>query len=115
MAAGIYSLTGSRVIERGADYSFTMDVNTSTGEYPLSGKLVSGYIYRNWDRSLEKNWTAEILSEASGIVQFSLLGSQTSQLSLDPMFHEIFIFDTGNSTATKVLEGEIMVVGGGLP
>lgn len=115
MAAGIYSLTGSRVIERGADYSFTMDVNTSTGEYPLSGKLVSGYIYRNWDRNFEKNWNAEILSEASGIVQFSLSGSQTAQLSLDPMFHEIFIFDTSSNTATKVLEGEIMVVGGGLP
>ncbi len=115
MAAGIYSLTGSRVIERGADYSFTMDVNTSTGEYPLSGKLVSGYIYRAWDRLLEKNWNTEVLSQASGIVQFSLSGSQTAQLSLAPLFHEIFIFDTGNNTATKVLEGEIMVVGGGLP
>lgn len=115
MAAGTYNLTGSSAIERGADYSFTLDLNTSSGEYSLSGKLVSGYIYRSWDRSLEVNWNTAVLSLASGTMQFSLSGSQTSNLSLAPMFHEIFVYDTGSNTSTKVLNGDVMVVGGGLP
>lgn len=115
MAAGLYSLTGSNFIERGADYSFTLDLNTSSGEYPLSGKLVSGMIYRSWDRSLETYWNTTVLSEASGTVRFHLSGSQTSALSLAPMFQEIFVYDTGLNTSTKVLYGDVMIYGGGVP
>ena len=50
MAAGTYNLTGSNAIERGACYSYSVDLNTSTGEYSLSGYGVSGYLRRKWDR-----------------------------------------------------------------
>lgn len=115
MAAGLYSLTGSNYIERGADYSFSLDINTSSGEYSLSGKLVSGMIYRSWDRSLEAYWNTTILSAVSGTVQFDLSGVQTANLSLAPMYHEIFVYDTGAQTATKVIYGDVMVFGGGVP
>lgn len=111
MAAGIYSLTGNSAIERGACYSFTFDVNSASGEYPLSGYSVSGFIYRKWDKNLEKNWTAEITSESEGVVSMSLTATETAGLSLDPLEHEIYIYPP-TGCVTKILYGDIDVVGG---
>ncbi len=47
MAAGTYNLTGSNALERGACYSYSVDLSTSTGEYSLSGYSVSGYCDEN--------------------------------------------------------------------
>lgn len=109
--AGLYNITGSSAIERGACYSFVADINSSTGEYPLSGYLVSGYINRKWDKFIESNWTAEILSAASGIVQFSLTAEQTSQLSLSPLEYEAYLYPP-TGCPTRILYGDITTIGG---
>lgn len=112
MAAGNYSLTGSYAIERGACYSFTFDVNTSSGEYPISGYSVSGYIYRKWDKNLETYWTSNIASEASGIVSMSLNSDETSSLSYDMLEHEIFLVPPSGGCPVRILYGDIDVIGG---
>lgn len=111
MPAGLYSLTGSSAIERGACYSFTFDVNSSSGEYPLSGYSVSGFIYRKWDKTLEANWTSEITSESSGVVAMSLTSTQTSELSLDVLEHEVYLYPP-TGCAVRILYGDIDVTGG---
>lgn len=111
MAAGLYSLTGNSSIERGACYSFSFDVNTSSGEYPLSGYSASGYIYRKWDKNLEKMWTSQITSESQGIVTLSLTADETSTLSFDSLEYETYLYPpTGCST--RILYGDIDIVGG---
>jgi len=110
--AGLYSITGLSAIERGSCYSFTADINYSTGEYPLSGYLVSGYINRKWDKTIEANWTTEILNTASGIIQFSLTADQTSQLSLSPLEHEIYLYPPASGCPVRILYGDIITIGG---
>ena len=111
MAAGLYSLTGNSAIERGACYSFTFDVNSASGEYPLSGYSVSGFIYRKWDKNLETNWTSEIISESSGVVAMSLTSTPTSELSFDALEHEIYLYPPTGCTV-RILYGDIDVIGG---
>lgn len=112
MAAGLYNITGSSSIERGSCYSFTADVNSSSGEYPLTGYIVEGFITRKWDKNPELNWTTEILSEASGTIKFSLTAAQTSGLSLAPLEHEIYLYPPASGCPVRILYGDIMVVGG---
>jgi len=83
MAAGTYNLTGSNAIERGACYSYSIDLSTTTGEYTLSGYAVSGYLRRKWDGSFGPDWTTSILSTGSGIITLSLDAAKTSELSYD--------------------------------
>lgn len=113
MAAGTYNLTGSNAIERGACYSYSVDLSTSTGEYPLSGYGVSGYLRRKWDGAFGPNWTATILSTGSGIVNLELDGSQTSQLSYDTYQQEIFIYPPNNGCPIRIIKGDVDVQAGG--
>lgn len=112
MAAGLYNITGSNAIERGACYSFTADINGSTGEYSLSGYSASGYINRKWDKFLESDWAVDILTPESGIVQFSLTASQTSQMSLSPLEYEIFLYPPESACPVRILYGDVDIVGG---
>ena len=112
MAAGLYSLTGASAIERGANYSFTIDINSPTGDYPISGYGVSGFITRKWDNSPETNWFAEILSPASGVIQLSLTPDQTSGLSLAPLQYETYLYPPSGGSIVRILYGDIMVLGG---
>lgn len=109
--AAEYFLTGSRTIERGATYSWSFDLNTSTGEFPLSGYLVSGYIQRKWDKNLETIWTSQITSTGSGLVNMSLTAAQTTNLSLAPLEQQIYIYPP-NSGALRIIKGDINVEGG---
>ena len=111
MAAGLYSITGSSAIERGACYSFVADINSSTGEYPLSGYLVSGQINRKWDKTVEANWTTEILSATSGTIQFSLTADETASLSLSPLEYEAYLYPP-TGCPTRILYGDITTIGG---
>ena len=109
--AGLYNITGSSAIERGACYSFVADINSSTGEYSLSGYSVSGYINRKWDKTIESNWTTEILSAASGTIKFSLTADETQSLSLSPLEYEAYLYPpTGCSV--RILYGDITTIGG---
>lgn len=110
--AGLYNITGSSAIERGACYSFVADINSSTGEYPLSGYLVSGSINRKWDKVVESNWTTEILNSTSGVIQFSLTADQTNQLSLSPLEYEVFLYPPESGCPTRILYGDIVTIGG---
>lgn len=111
MAAGLYSLTGNSAIERGACYSFTFDVNTSSGEYPLSGYSVSGYIYRKWDKTPETMWNSQVTSEAEGVVSMSLTATETAGLSLDSLEYEVYLYPS-SGCSTRILYGDIDVIGG---
>lgn len=113
MAAGTYNLTGSNAIERGACYSYSVDLSTSTGEYPLSGYGVSGYLRRKWDGAFGPNWTATILSTGSGIINLELDGSQTSQLSYDAYQQEVFIYPPNNGCPIRIIKGDVDVQAGG--
>lgn len=109
--AGLYNITGSKAIERGMCYSFVADLNSSTGEFPLLGYSISGYINRKWDKVIESNWTTEILSAASGIVNFSLSEEKTNALSLSPLEYEIYIYPS-IGCPTRILYGDITAIGG---
>lgn len=111
MAAAEFHLTGSRVVERGAAYSWSFNIDSSSGEYPLSGYLISGYIQRKWDKNHETNWTSEIISTGSGIVNMSLTADQTANLSLAELEHQIFIIPPNTGTI-KVIKGDIIPEGG---
>jgi hypothetical protein len=113
MAAGTYNLTGSNAIERGACYSYSVDLNTSTGEYSLSGYGVSGYLRRKWDGSFGPNWTATILSTGSGVINLELDGGQTSQLSYDTYEQEIFIYPPSSGCPVRIIKGDVDVQGRG--
>jgi hypothetical protein len=113
MAAGTYNLTGSNAIERGACYAYSVDLSTSTGEYPLSGYSVSGYLRRKWDGAFGPNWTATILSTGSGIINLELDGSQTSQLSYDAYQQEVFIYPPNNGCPIRIIKGDVDVQAGG--
>lgn len=112
--ASIYSLTGSSAIERGACVSFSFDLDTSSGEFSLSGYSVSGIVRRKWDKNLETTWTTEILSTGSGLVNMTLTAAQTSALSLAPLEHEIFIYPPASGCPIRIIEGDIDVKGGDL-
>jgi len=112
--ASVYSLTGSSAIERGACTSFSFDLDTSSGEFSLSGYAVSGWIRRKWDKNPEVNWTTEILSTGSGLVNMTLTAAQTSALSLAPLEHEIFIYPPASGCPIRIIEGDIDVKGGDL-
>jgi hypothetical protein len=107
-----YNLTGSSAIERGSCASFSFDLNASSGEYGISGYLVSGFIRRKWDRNLETTWNSQILSTGSGIVNMTLTADQTSRLSLAPLEHEVFLYPPSSGCPIRILDGEIEVKGG---
>lgn len=107
-----YSLTGSSAIERGACSTFSFNLDSSSGEYPISGYLVSGFIRRKWDKNLETTWNAEILSTGSGLVNMTLTATQTAALSLAPLEHEIFIYPPASGCPLRIIEGDIDVKGG---
>lgn len=112
MSAGNYSLTGSRTIERGAVYSWSFNIDSSSGEeYPLSGYLISGYIQRAWDKNIEATWNAEIISAASGTVNMSLTAEQTANLSNAPLEQQIYIIPPNTGTL-RIIKGEIIPEGG---
>lgn len=107
-----YSLTGSSAIERGACSTFSFNLDSSSGEYPISGYLISGFIRRKWDKNLETTWNAEILSTGSGLVNMTLTATQTAALSLAPLEHEIFIYPPASGCPLRIIEGDIDVKGG---
>lgn len=113
MAAGTYNLTGSNAIERGGCYAYSIDLSTPSGEYPLSGYGVSGYLRRKWDGVFGPNWTASILSTGSGIINLELDGSQTSQLSFDAYEQEIFIYPPDSGCPIRIIKGDVEIQGGG--
>ena len=112
MSAALYSLTGSSAIEGGACTSFSFDLDTSSGQFSLSGYLVSGFIRRKWDKNPEINWTTEILSTGSGLVNMTMTSEQTATLSLAPLEHEIFIYPPASGCPIRIIEGDIDVKGG---
>lgn len=111
MAAATYNLTGSYAIERGACYSYTFDLATSSGEYPVSGYSFSGVLRRSWDGQLGPYFTSEILSATSGIVSMSLSASQTLGLSNDGYSHEVYGYPS-SGCSLRILEGSVEVAGG---
>jgi hypothetical protein len=113
MAAGTYNLTGSQAIERGACYSYSIDLSTSSGEYNLSGYAVSGYLRRKWDGSFGPNWEAVIVDTGSGIINLTLTASQTSQLSSDAYEQEIFIYPPASGCPVRIIQGDVYIEGGG--
>lgn len=113
MAAGTYNLTGSNAIERGACYSYSIDLATSTGEYTLSGYSVSGYLRRKWDGSFGPDWTATILSTGSGIINLELTAAETSSLSRDSYEQEVFIYPPDGGCPVRIIAGDVEVEGGG--
>jgi len=106
-----FHLTGDRTIERGAAYSWSFDLNTSTGEFPISGYAISGWIQRKWDKNPETTWTSEILSTGSGLVNMSLTALQTENLSLAPLEHQVYIYPP-NSGTLRIIKGDVDVDGG---
>jgi hypothetical protein len=110
--SAIYNLTGSSAIERGACVAFSFDLNTSSGEFGLSGYSVSGFIRRKWDKNLEAMWTSEILSTGSGLVNMTLSSAQSAALSLAPLEQEIFIYPPASGCPLRIIEGDIDVRGG---
>jgi hypothetical protein len=113
MAAGTYNLTGSNAIERGACYSYSIDLSTTTGEYTLSGYAVSGYLRRKWDGSFGPDWTSSILSTGSGIITLSLDAAKTSELSYDSYEQEIFIYPPNSGCPVRIIKGDVDIQGGG--
>lgn len=111
--AGIYSLTGTSAIERGACYSFTADIGTSSGEYPITDYTFYGPIRRKWDNNLEAVWSYELLTPASGIVKFSLTAAQTSGLSAASLEHEIYARPPNSGCPLRIIVGDVDVQGGG--
>ena len=112
MSAGNYSLTGSRTIERGAVYSWSFNIDSSSGEeYPLSGYLISGYIQRTWDKNIEATWNAEIVSAVSGAVNMGLPAEPTANLSNAPLEQQIYIIPPNTGTL-RIIKGEIIPEGG---
>lgn len=111
MAAATYNLTGSYSIERGACYSYTFDLGTSSGEFPVSGYSFSGIMRRSWDGQLGPFFSSEILLAASGIVNMSLTASETSSLTLDDYKHEVFAYPA-TGCPLRILEGTVEVRGG---
>lgn len=109
--AAEYSLTGTRVIERGAAYLWSFNVDSASGEFSLSGYQILGHIQRKWDKSPETNWNAEILSTGSGLVNLSLTAAQTAGLSLAPLEHQIYIIPPNTGTI-RVIKGDIIPEGG---
>jgi hypothetical protein len=107
----IFNLTGSLVIERGAAYSWSFNLDTPSGEYDLVGYVVSGYIQRTWDKYMETPWNAEIISTTSGIVNMTLTPEQTAGLSLAPLEHQIYIIPPNTGTV-RILKGNIIPEGG---
>lgn len=110
--ASEYNLTGSSAIERGACATFSFNLDTSSGDFSLSGYSVSGWIRRKWDRNIETTWTSEILSTGSGLVNMTLSAAQTAALSLAPLEHEIYIYPPASGCPLRIIEGEIEVRGG---
>ena len=113
MAAGTYNLTGSNAIQRGACYSYSIDLSTPTGEYSLSGYLVSGYLRRKWDGSFGPNWDATIIDTGSGTINMALTAEKTSQLSYDPYEQEVFIYPPESGCPVRIIQGDVDVEGGG--
>lgn len=114
MAAGIFNLTGSYAIERGACYSFTADFDQSTGEYNITDYLISGFTYRKWDDKPGPNFTCTALTPSSGIVEYSYTASQTQEFSLDAYRHESFFYPPSGGCPVRVLQGDIEINGGGI-
>jgi hypothetical protein len=113
MGATVYNLTGSSAIDRGACYSYSIDLSTSSGEYTLSGYSASGYLRRKWDGTFGPNLSTNILSTGSGILNVSLTAAQTSSLSKDYYEQEIFIYPPNNGCPIMLLYGDVDVIGGG--
>jgi hypothetical protein len=113
MAAGTYNLTGSNSIQRGACYSYSIDLSTSSGEYTLSGYTASGYLRRKWDGAFGPNWDASILSTGSGIINMALTASDTSLLSYDAYEQEVFIYPPDGGCPVRIIQGDVDVEGGG--
>jgi hypothetical protein len=113
MAAGTYNLTGSNAIQRGACYSYSIDLSTSSGEYTLSGYAVSGYLRRKWDGTFGPDWTATILDTGSGIINMTLTASDTSLLSYDAYEQEVFIYPPSSGCPVRIIQGDVDVEGGG--
>ena len=111
MAAATYNLTGSSSIERGSCYSYTFDLGTSSGEYPISGYSFSGVLRRSWDGQLGPYFSSEILSAASGIVNMRLTASQTSDLTSDVYRHEVYGYPS-SGCPLRILEGSVEIRGG---
>lgn len=113
MGATVYNLTGSSAIDRGACYSYSIDLSTSSGEYTLSGYSASGYLRRKWDGSFGPNFLTNILSTGSGILSIALTATQTSSLSKDSYQQEVFIYPPNNGCPIMLLYGDVEVIGGG--
>lgn len=112
--AGVYNLTGSAAIERGACYSYSIDITASSGEFDLTSYTSSGRLWRKWDGESGPNFTAEITAPTSGVINLSLTASQTASLSLDDYKQEIFVYPTGSGCPIRVIEGDVTVVGGSI-
>jgi hypothetical protein len=113
MAAGTYNLTGSSAIERGACYSYSIDLSTSTGEYVLSGYNVSGYLRRKWDGTFGPNWSATIVDAGSGIINMTLTAADTASMSYDAYEQEVFIYPPSSGCPVRIIQGDVDVDGGG--
>ena len=113
MAAATYNLTGSASIERGACYSYNIDLNFSTGEFDLTNYAVSGFLWRKWDGIAGPTFTATFTGPTSGQVNLALSETQTASLSLDEYTQEVYVYPPNSGCPIRIIEGDVMTIGGG--
>lgn len=112
MASSTFNLTRDYSIERGACFSYTLDIDVPTGEYDLSTSSLSGYLYRKWDGKSGPNFTATILVPESGTAMMELSATETSSLSADEYYHEVYVYPSGQCPI-RLIQGDAEVWGGG--
>lgn len=98
-------------IDQGSDYVSDIDLTASDGSpQDLSTTFtVAGTIKKTYTSTTSVAFTATISNATGGQITLALTAAQTSGMKAGRYVYDVEIYDSNNSTTTRVLEGQVNV------
>lgn len=99
-------------IEQYADYTTTLNVTDSQGEYiNLASYTASSQMRKSYFSSTATDFTVDISDSANGEVTLSMSANATVDLMPGRYLYDLVIYDSSNSS-TRVIEGIVNLMPG---
>ena len=97
-------------VDQGTDFTMSVDVTDTDGDaLNLTGFTVAGQVRRSYFSTTAVNFTCAVSNATSGIITFSLSGTQSDAMKAGRYVYDVEITNAGG-TKTRVLEGQLEIM-----
>lgn len=103
------ALISNLYVDQGTSFSTVLDLSNDDGTtFDLTGYLVKAQIRKYYDSSSAVDF-ASAVNLSTGEITISLTPAQTSALKSGRYVYDVLITSPNNTTATRIVEGTIVI------